>query len=98
VVNEQKQGLEGLVVSLFDRDRIFGDRLGTTQTDENGEFILTYRTQDFRDLFEARPDLYIKVMNSQCNTIYSSEEAVRYEAGRVEVFNITLSSRANNAD
>ncbi len=93
VVNEQKQGLEGLVVSLFDRDCIFDDRLGTTQTDENGGFIFNYRTQDFRNLFEAQPDLYLKIMDRQGNILYSSESAVRCQAGREEVFEICIQER-----
>jgi Transthyretin-like family len=93
VSDEQGQPLEGLVVSLYDRDLIFDDRLGTTQTDANGDFSIAYRTEDFRDLFEAHPDLYIKVMDSQGNTLYSSENAVRCETGRVEVFNITINRR-----
>ncbi|NJM62401.1 MAG: hypothetical protein HC849_22940 [Oscillatoriales cyanobacterium RU_3_3] len=90
VVDENSEGIGGLVVSLFDRDLIFDDRLGTTQTDENGEFIVTYRTADFQDLFDAHPDLYLKILDAEGNTLYSSEEAVRCEADRVEVFEITL--------
>jgi hypothetical protein len=90
VVDEQGQGLGGLVVSLCDRDLIFGDRLGTTATNANGEFVITYRTEDFQDLFETAPDLYIKIMDGQGNLLYSSENAVRCEAGRVEIFNITI--------
>lgn len=92
VRDSQGRGLEGLVVSLYDRDLIFDDRLGTTGTDANGNFAIVYRTEDFRDLFEANPDLYIKVMDRQENTLYSSEDAVRCEAGRVEVFDITINS------
>lgn len=90
VSDEQGQPLEGLVVSLYDRDLIFDDRLGTTRTDGNGNFAIAYRTEDFRDLFEANPDLYIKVMDSQENTLYSSEDAVKCGVGRVEVFDITI--------
>ena len=98
VIDEKGEDVSRLVVSLFDRDWIFDDRLGTTETDAEGNFAISYRTKDFRDLFEACPDLYIKVMDRQGNTIYSSERAVRYEAGRVEVFDINLSDRVNNAD
>jgi hypothetical protein len=90
VVDERGEGIGGLVVSLFDRDLIFDDRLLTTQTDENGEFIVTYRTADFQDLFDANPDLYLKILDAEGNTLYSCEEAVRCEADRVEVFEITL--------
>jgi hypothetical protein len=90
VVDERGEGMGGLVVSLFDRDRIFEDGLGTTKTDENGEFSFTYRTEDFPDLFDAHPDLYLKILDAEGNTLYSSEEAVRCEADRVEEFNITI--------
>ncbi|MGL5058430.1 MAG: carboxypeptidase-like regulatory domain-containing protein, partial [Microcoleus sp.] len=86
VVDENGEGIGGLVVSLFDRDLVFYDRLGTTQTDENGEFTITYRTADFQDLFDANPDLYLKILDAEGNTLYSSQEAVRCEADRVEVF------------
>jgi PKD repeat protein len=92
VTDDQEQGLEGLIVSLFDHDLIFDDRLGTTQTDGNGDFAITYHIEDFQDLFEARPDLYIKVMDQASNTLYSSEDTVRFDAGRVEVFKITIST------
>ena len=58
-----------MMVSLLDSDWIFDDRLGTTETDANGNFAIAYHTKDFRDLFEACPDLYIKVMDSQGNKI-----------------------------
>jgi chitodextrinase len=90
VADEKGQGIEGLVVSLYDRDLAFDDRLGTSQTDVNGDFAIAYRTEDFQDLFEAHPDLYIKIMDSQGNLLYSSENTVRCQAGRVEVFNITI--------
>jgi|GEM_PF-1535563 len=90
VVDEQNRGLGGLIVSLFDYDCVFDNRLGTTQTDANGEFILTYRTQDFRDLLEAKPDLYLKILDNQGNTLYSSKSAIRCGASRVEVFEIRI--------
>lgn len=93
VVDENSEGIGGLVVSLFDRDLVFDDRLGTTQTDENGEFTITYRTADLQDLFDANPDLYLKILDAEGNTLYSSEEAVRCEADRVEEFNITIGER-----
>jgi hypothetical protein len=93
VTDEMGQGIEGLVVSLYDRDLHFDDRLGTTCTDTNGDFAIAYRSEDFQDLFEASPDLYIKVMDRQGNLLYSSENTVRCEAGQVEVFNITISKR-----
>ncbi len=90
------QKVEGLVISLYDRDLVFDDVLGTTVTDANGEFRILYRTEAFRDLFEARPDLYLKVMDQQGNTLYTSERSIKCEAGREEVFDVTVSFKDDN--
>lgn len=90
VTDETGRGWEGLTVKLYDRDHFFDDRLGTTQTNANGEFTIIYRTEDFDDLFDARPDLYLKILDPAGNNLYSSEDSVRCNAGRVEVFNITI--------
>ena len=61
VAEKNGQGLEGLLVSLYDKDLLFDDRLGETLTDASGDFTLVYRTEDFRDLFESKPDIFLKV-------------------------------------
>lgn len=80
----------GLVVSVYDKDLLFDDRLGTTQTDGDGNFRMIYRTEAFLDLFESAPDLYVKVLDSTGTVLYTTRKAVRGEAGRVEDFQITL--------
>jgi hypothetical protein len=97
VRDEQNQGLEGLVISLYDRDLVFDDVLGTTITDANGKFQILYRTEAFCDLFEANPDLYLKVMDQQGNTLHTSERVVRCEAGHEEVFEIDLDATSSSA-
>ena len=87
----------GLTVSLYDKDLIFDDRLGTTQTDAAGNFRIIYRTEAFRDLFERRPDLYLKVLDAGGHCLYSSRKAVRGEAGRVEEFRIPLEGAAQGS-
>jgi hypothetical protein len=87
VTNEEGQGLGGLVVSLYDRDLFFDDRLGQTETDANGYYSFNYRTEDFRDLIERKPDIYLKVLDKQGRTLYTSKRKVRYESGRVEIIN-----------
>ena len=71
--------MEELTIRLFDRDHVFDDRLGATQTDAKGEFEIVYRTQDFHDLFEGGPDLYLKVLDHEGNLLYSSRGII--EAG-----------------
>jgi hypothetical protein len=92
VTDQNGRGIGGMVVNVFDKELIFDDRLGQTETDESGAFNLTYRTKDFRDLIEKKPDIYVKVTNQKGKTIYSSQEPIRFEAGRVEVINIQISA------
>ena len=60
------------------------------QADEHGYYSFTYNTEDFRDLVERKPDLYLKVLDRDGRTLFTSEQKIRYEAGRVEVVNITI--------
>lgn len=90
VTDAQGRGLGGLVVSLYDKDLFFDDRLGETETDAEGNYSLVYRTKDFRDLIERKPDIYLKVLNQRGETLYTSKREIRYESGRVEIINIEL--------
>lgn len=63
VADKNGQGLAGLTVSVYDKDPLFDDRLGTATTGAQGDFRISYRTEDFQDLIEANPDLYLKVMD-----------------------------------
>ncbi|HYN86380.1 MAG TPA: hypothetical protein VER32_14115 [Pyrinomonadaceae bacterium] len=87
VTDERGEGVDGLTVSLFDKDLLFDDRLGQTETAGGGYYAFTYGTEEFRDLVERRPDIYLKVIDARGRTVYTSKEAIRYEAGRVEIVN-----------
>ncbi len=90
VTDESGQSLSGLTVSLYDKDLLFDDILGTTLTDANGDFKFIYSTEAFRDLFEKRPDVYLKVLDSEGKTLYTSRKAVRCEARHEEVINVRI--------
>jgi hypothetical protein len=80
----------GLTVSLFDQDLFFDDRLGQTTTNAAGEYLFTYRTRDFRDVIERRPDLYVAVLDEKGSTLHRARTKVKPEAGREEVIDIRL--------
>ncbi len=90
VADKAGKGLSGLIVSLFDKDLLFDDRLSQTETDASGNFSLAYRTEDFRDLIERKPDIYLKVIDQKGKTLFSSKKKVRFEAGRVEIVNVEI--------
>ena len=96
VVYENGEPGRGLTVSLYDKDLVFEDKLGTTVTDEDGHFMLSYRADDFRDLIEANPDIYVKVLDKERKTLYSSRKSVKCEGGRVEVFNIKVKRKVKD--
>ena len=82
--------MPGLRVSVFDKDLLFDDRLGETVTDSDGEFHVLYHQNDFKDLIERQPDLYIKVMNKTGRVLFTTEKAIRWQSDRVEYFEIEM--------
>jgi hypothetical protein len=90
VADKKGNGLGELIVSLYDKDFFFDDRLGQTETDVNGEFEISYRTEDFRDLIERKPDIYLKVFDQEGNELYSSKKKYRFASGRVEIVNVVI--------
>lgn len=83
--------LPNLQVRAYDKDMLHSDLLGSAVTDQGGGFELSYTGDDFRELFEKRPDIYLEVIDPATGeTIYTSERAVRWDAGRDEVFRIEI--------
>ena len=74
VTDAQSNGLARLTVSLYNKDLFFDHKLGQTETDDNGNYSLTYRTEDFRALIERKPDTYVKVLDQKEKTLYTSKK------------------------
>lgn len=96
VVDENGEGVSGLLVRLFDMDRRYDDKLGAALTNKDGNFQITYRVQDFREGDEPGPDLYLLVTDQEKNVLYTSEETIRFDAGRVETFDIIIANRESD--
>lgn len=94
VNDEEGKPMSGLTVSLFDKELRFADYLGTRITDKDGNFEFIYTGEGLKDLLEAKPDIYLKVMDQKGKQIYSSQQAVKCNAGRTEVFNIEIGGTA----
>ncbi|HWP54373.1 MAG TPA: hypothetical protein VN476_09540 [Pyrinomonadaceae bacterium] len=90
VTDKGGKGLSKLIVSVYDKDLLFDDKLGQTETDSNGDYTLTYHTEDFRDLIERKPDIYVKVLDQKGNTLYSSKKKIKFNVGRVEIVNVKI--------
>lgn len=90
VCDENQQGLAGLIVEALDKDFLCDDRLGSTRTDDNGHFEIAYSKADFSMFFEQKPDIYLRVKEADGTVIHTTENKVRYEAGRTEEFSIEI--------
>lgn len=80
---------------MYDKDLLFDDLLGTAITTADGSFEIVSESSDFREFFELRPDLYLRVFRADRITeIWSSEESVRWDAGRYEEFDVRIPREA----
>jgi Transthyretin-like family len=93
VLDEQGRPVPGLRVRVFDRDRKYDDLLGDTTTDEHGDFAAKYHERDFAEMGEAQPELYVMIEDAAGTLLYSTRDQVRFQAGRVEYFEIVLGEK-----
>ena len=85
-----ERGHRGYTVNLFDKENEFTKQLGSTMTLARGAFELTYSPDDFPELFDKQPPLYLAVRNRQGKVVYTSEEPIKAVAGKVENINIEI--------
>lgn len=95
-VEEEETGrpLANLIVRAFDRDLVFDDKVGFATTDDDGRFEIRFRLQDFRDLRESRPDLYLRVYDALgTHLLLETTDAVRWNASPVEGYRLRIPAR-----
>jgi hypothetical protein len=91
-VAETGVGLPGLLVKAYDKDILFDDLLGSAMTGTGGGFGIVSEMKDFRDFFDVKPDIYLKVYTSDgAKEIHATKEGIRWNAGRMEDFEVLIS-------
>ncbi len=56
--------VENAEVKVYDKDIVLNDHLGTSNTDKDGCFEVSFKWSDFKGgIFENRPDIFLKVKN-----------------------------------
>jgi hypothetical protein len=81
----------GSTVGLVDpQNRFEPKRLGTTLTDEKGNYAIAYNTDTFPELFEARPELLVRVFDHQGNVLFTTDKPIRCTPGGTETVKIIL--------
>ena len=92
---ETDRPLRDLIVRAFDKDRFFDDKVGYATTDEDGRFEIQFNTEDFREAWESRPDLYLRIFDRDgIRQIHETTEAIRWNASHDEHFRVLISARA----
>lgn len=95
---ETGRPLRDLVVCAFDQDPISDDALGVATTDEDGRFAIRFTEARFRELFETRPDLFLRVYDrSGARVLHDGAPLVRRGAGLREDFLVRVPARALRA-
>jgi hypothetical protein len=96
-VEEAETGrpLEGLIVRAFDRDLVFDDKLGFATTDADGRFEIRFGVEAFREWRETRPDLYLRVYDSEGTVVlHETTDSIRWNASEDERYRIRIAARA----
>jgi hypothetical protein len=97
VVEEAETGrpLTNLVVRAFDRDLIFDDKIGYTNTDDDGRFEIRFGVERFRELFESRPDLYLRIYDrAGVRLLHETTDAIHWNASKNERFRVRIPASA----
>jgi uncharacterized protein (DUF362 family) len=85
------EGVSDLLVMGFDKDILSDDFLGKAITDRDGRFKIEYSESDFSNIFENKPDVYLKIKSSdRSRTIFTTKEFVRFSANKEEHFVIDI--------
>lgn len=90
VVDKAGQPVTGATVRVFDQGRKLDALLGEVETDEFGDYAIVYHERDFAELREGLPELNVMVSDAAGQELYSSENSVRFDAGRVERMDVQL--------
>jgi hypothetical protein len=96
-IEEEETGrpLGNLIVRVFDRDLVFDDKVGFATTDDDGRFEIRFKRQDFRDVTESRPDLYLRIFDvSGTREVHHTADCIRWNASPSEGYRIRIPARA----
>jgi hypothetical protein len=90
-IAETGVGLPGLFVKAYDKDILFDDLLGSAVSGAGGRFEIVTETDDFRDFFEVKPDIYLKIYTRDGTIeLHSTKQGIRWNAGTLEDFEVLI--------
>jgi len=82
LAEEERVGLPGVKVALYDRDwQSEDDLLGTETTDDKGEIYFNFDERKYQDAedgpnwrADSLPDLYVNLLDAQDKVVYSTRD------------------------
>ncbi len=86
---ESRIGLPDLIVRAYDKDLLYDDLIGEDRTSCDGGFRIVSDAEDFRDFFDKRPDIYLRIMvpgrgGAAPREVFNTASAVRWNAKHLE--------------
>ena len=88
---ETGRGVSNLLVRSYDKDLAFDDLMGTAVTDQGGRFEIIGLSEDFKDLLEKKPDIYLKIYYPDGEKVlHTTQNAVRFQANTEENFDVLI--------
>jgi len=78
--HESNLGISGLIVRSYDRGRRYDKSLKTTITDSDGSFKMVYQKDAAPDLFEARPEIFLRIFMPPFRFLMDTKEKMKWGA------------------
>ena len=91
VEKETGRPLGGLIVRAFDKDLLLDDMLGFAITADDGSFEVRFNERRFSLLFEASPDLYLRIYDQHgIRLLIETSDAIRRNASTAENYRVEI--------
>lgn len=72
-----QNGLNNARIEVFDKDLFKDDTLGVTYSNHEGAYQIEFSRKDFHELFEGKPEIYVKVFDGQGTLIHQTKRNIR---------------------
>lgn len=90
ITDSKGNGIANLKVRFFDKDLMFDDALGETETNADGVYRLIFTKEQFSDIVEKHPELYLIIEDDAGNRLFDGKREAKGKAGRIELIDVQL--------